>query len=179
MKRVMMDLETLDTGNDALILSIGACTFDDPEGIGQRLFYTAVKQDLQESKWKRTTSQSTKDWWDKQSMEAKKVFTDPAAVFLDAALLAFNEWLDGQAPEMWANGPDFDCVILGSAYGATGLQRPWSYSKNRCFRTLKNLGLKLAPGEGPSTGAMIAHNALDDALYQAKYATAWLSKIPK
>jgi len=175
MKRIMLDLETLDTGPHSVILSIGAVEFD--AGIvTDNKFYTAVDIDLQESKWERTTSLETTKWWQQQSHEARYVFHDPARLPLDRALLAFGAWMNGMASEVWGNGSDFDNVILGNAYEACRLVRPWSYSNNRCYRTLKNLGIPLGRGEGTVRGGT-HHNALDDALYQAHYAAAWLRRL--
>jgi exodeoxyribonuclease VIII len=175
--RIMMDLETLSTDNNALILSIGACQFDAGVPlVNNRTFYRAVRQDLQESKWGRSVSKATQLWWAGQSEAARFVFVDPTAVELDRALIDFTLWLNGEVVEMWGNGADFDNVILGSAYEATHLSRPWSYGRNRCFRTLKNLGIPLAPGEGAQRGGT-HHNALDDALHQSIYAAAWLRRL--
>ena len=173
----MLDLETLDTGSHAAILSIGVVEFG-PEGLG-REFYTAVKTQNQKKNWGRTISESTLTWWGQQSAEAQKVFVDPAALELDVALSVLSEWAKPAGKfELWGNGSDFDNIILGNAYEACGMPKPWSYSKNRCFRTLKNLGIGLQAGEGVNraeTGTH--HNALDDAKYQALYAIAYLGKL--
>ena len=198
MKRIMMDLETLATSSDALIISIGAVEFDEA-GLGWE-FYTVVNQYPQVGKWGRRRDTKTEKWWSEQGDTAKAVLTESLpesrAPDLESALMQFSEYVavvNGGAPgltatartgdnpvyknvEMWGNGADFDCVILGSAYEATGLTRPWSYSNNRCYRTLKNLGIKLDPGTGTAFQGT-KHNALDDAKYQAHYAAAWLRKI--
>jgi exodeoxyribonuclease VIII len=71
--------------------------------------------------------------------------------------------------ELWGNGSDFDNVILGDAYEAAAMRRPWSYNKSRCFRTAladapeaerERLWKRYSVGVG--------HNALDDALRQAR-----------
>ena len=66
--------------------------------------------------------------------------------------------------ELWGNGADFDNTILGSLYDAFGLRKPWSYSRNRCYRTMKNIGI--GPRK-PQVREGIYHNALDDAITQA------------
>ena len=66
--------------------------------------------------------------------------------------------------ELWGNGADFDNTILGSLYDAFGLRKPWSYSRNRCYRTMKNIGI--GPRR-PQAREGIYHNALDDAITQA------------
>jgi hypothetical protein len=175
MKRIMLDLETLDTGPHSVIISIGAVEFD-AGVVTDYKFYTAVQHEHQEARWSRTTGEKAKQWWSQQSEAARFVLVDPAALPLDRALLAFSMWMNGVASEMWGNGSDFDNVILGNAYEACRLARPWSYSANRCYRTLKNLGIVLGPGEG-TVREGTHHNALDDALYQAHYAAAWLKRL--
>lgn len=189
MNRVMVDLETLDTGGDALIISIGAVIFNpflykagEPfKDLGSS-FYTVVNQDLQEKKWGRTKSPSTLKWWSEQGEEAKQVLidSDPAqfAPKLDTALQMFGQWWGGTRMELWGNGATFDNVILRNAYDAVGLQTPWHFTDDRCYRTLKNLGIRLGNGEGCRMEDFgVAHNALADAKYQAVYASAWLRKI--
>ena len=175
MIRVMLDLETLDTGGDATILSIGAVQFNHlMEPAIRSEFYVAVKPD--QRAWGRTISGETVKWWVGQDRAAQAVFTDEAAVQLPEALSQFSQWYGSVAMEMWGNGADFDNVILGSAYEACHIKRPWSYSLNRCFRTLKNLGIPLGAGEGIARMGT-HHNALDDAKYQAHYAVAYLRRL--
>lgn len=176
MRRIMLDLETLDTGNNAVIISIGAVEFG-LEGV-TREFYTAVEKEQQVEKWGRTTSGATIKWWSEQSAEARKVLTDPLAKPLPSALMDFRDWLfepPGGIDEMWGNGADFDNVVLRNAYVAVGQECPWSFWTNRCFRTLKNLGVPLQPGDG--IARTTHHNALDDAKVQAYDAAAYLRYI--
>jgi len=175
----MLDLETLATDSHAMILSIGACEFDIGKPlVDNRTFYRAVRQDLQVEKWKRTRDPRTEKWWSEQSEAARFVFNDPFAVKLDSALIDFTMWLNGKSVEMWGNGSDFDNVILANAYWAMNMSTPWSYAKNRCYRTLKALGIPLGNGQGKEREGT-HHNALDDAIYQAHYASVWLARIQK
>ncbi len=180
MRRVMLDLETYATDSDAMILSIGAVKFDEdlPQVICGE-FYTPVAQAYQKEKWGRVVDPRTVQWWKEQGEQARQVLDDSGehgmAPMLDQALLKFTFWLGGEALEIWGNGSDFDNIILGSAYEATSLSRPWSHGKNRCFRTLKNLGIPLESKDGVERSCH--HHALDDARYQAHYAAAWLRKL--
>lgn len=174
MYRVMLDLETLSTRDNALILSIGAVEFG-LEGVS-REFYQVAKEDKQESKWGRHVDPDTKKWWSGQSSDARKVFWDPSGKYLDAALQDFVGWVGGRpVDELWGNGSDFDNVVLRDAYRAAGLPAPWGFRANRCFRTLKNLGVTLQPGDG--IARTTHHNALDDAKVQAYEAASYLRYI--
>ena len=177
MNRIMLDLETLDTGPHSTIVAIGAVRFDLSTPTGHwETFYTSVKPE--QSMWGRTLSGDTVLWWMKQSDAARAAITTDDSASLDVALEAFRSWavLPNKIDEMWGNGSDFDNIILGNAYKALSYRLPWSYSQNRCFRTLKNLGIKLGSGEGIKRVGT-HHNALDDALYQAVYAAAYLRKL--
>lgn len=179
MNRVMVDLETLDTGGNAAILSIGAVIFNplryDKDFVSE--FYRPVSTHLQFSKWRRTKSKKTMDWWALQSPEAKAVFQESAAAQeLDVVLAEFAKWYGTANMELWGNGATFDNVILRNAYEAVDMQCPWHHTDDRCYRTLKNLpsskqDLTLEVKAG------VAHNALDDARHQARYAKKWLRAL--
>jgi 3' exoribonuclease, RNase T-like len=165
---VMVDLETYDTISSAAILSIGACVV--PWGASEPTskFYTVI--DLESNaKYKRTTSASTKAFWDSQPAEARKIFNNPDAVDFEKGLLDFRNYLgkltNWKSLFMWGNGSDFDNVILVSAYKALDVTTPWPFYQSRCFRTIrKELGHLIHEPVREGTH----HNALDDAIYQAK-----------
>lgn len=173
-RRVMLDLETLDTNPTAVVVSIGACFFG-PEGPTPDTFYEVLKLPEQVEAG-RTVNPSTVAWWLQQSEDARRaVYQEPRAD-VDWALAKFAQFVNSSEGEveMWGYGADFDCVVLGGLYTAMGMKRPWSYNKNRCHRTLVNLakGFVEVP---PRTGTH--HNALDDALYQATCAGIYLKRL--
>lgn len=167
---VMLDLETLASkAPNAAIISIGAVKFNpdfafDP--VTAPKFYQVI--DIEDAMKYGRVEADTLKWWFDQKTAARKVFKCKRAVTLDEALLGFNEWYGGHDLPVWGNGATFDNVVLTSAYQATGIDRPWSYRVDRCFRTLKNI---LPPVDEPEYG--VKHNALDDAMAQ----TLWLLKI--
>ncbi|WP_409277834.1 3'-5' exonuclease [Providencia rustigianii] len=72
--------------------------------------------------------------------------------------------------QVWGNGVDFDNVILRNAYNSVGLEPFWNHWNNRCVRTIVELGRNA--GIDPKTTLPFVgepHNALDDAIHQAKY----------
>lgn len=171
-KRVMVDLETLDSGNNALILSIGAVEFCPETGLG-REFYGVALREGQVERYARTVSVSTVEWWAQQSAEAQKVFTDPGANALDVVLKNFAAWFGGDG-QVWGYGSTFDNVVLRNAFKAVGVACPWSYRNDMCHRTLLNLGKGLV--EVPAREGT-HHNALDDARYQAICANIYLKRL--
>lgn len=167
---IMIDLETLGTTPDAVILSIGAVRFDLHAGLifdahEDDLFYRAVRIDSQPD---RKISGDTIAWWMAQTKEAQTVFTEPRGGLFNA-LVDLHHWIDatpGTTPHIWSNGADFDLPILNHAFGQNTLPLPWKPYAGRCYRTYKNL-----PGARNITVQRKGehHNALDDAIHQARH----------
>jgi 3' exoribonuclease, RNase T-like len=161
-KHIMIDLETMGLEPNAAIISIGAVHFDKTTLYSE--FYTPVSlkscMDLG-----LTTTQSTVDWWQKQSVEARMAWQIEDAPGLMESLTQFNGWLRGIGSEKeicpWGNGADFDLTILGSAHRALQVDPPWEFYNHHCFRTMKNM---FRVANFPRQGTH--HNALDDAKHQ-------------
>jgi hypothetical protein len=165
---IMVDLETLSTASNAVMLSIGAVAFSaqsnelGPEYHNIVSLTSGLSYGLQQS-------EDTIVWWNKQSPAARKTLlaSEKSKVDLKKSMEDFNKWLsqfDLAKLRVWGNGSDFDNVILKSSYDATGVRMPWKFYNNRCYRTIKSLykEVELAR-EG------VYHNALDDAKTQAKH----------
>lgn len=165
----MVDIETLDTAATAVIVSIGAVLFDPYDANApMEQFYSVLTLDDQIYQG-RTISGATIAWWMGQSDAARGVFAVPVTnEHADAALLRFNTFAN-RAQGVWGNGSDFDNAVLANA-NVTFRLKGWGYSRNRCFRTLKNLALPREFVKPEREGTH--HNALDDAIYQAKYLQA-------
>jgi exodeoxyribonuclease VIII len=161
----MLDLETLDTKGTAVVVSIGAVIFDPySDKMGEK-FYRVLNDPADQQRHGRTISGDTVRWWMQQSEAARGALLAPGISTL-AALSEFHQFVMtiGKTAEIWGNGADFDNVILGSLYEDYAMNKPWSYSRNRCFRTMKNLP------RAPQIARMgTHHNALDDAVHQAQH----------
>lgn len=158
---VMVDLETLGTANNSVIISMGAVAFDN-EGNTLSTFYRRIDpQSCVDAGLK--VDVSTVMWWMKQSDAARAAFNEKG-VPLQIALEEFYLWFPEDAC-LWGNGATFDNVLLTNAYKALGMKTPWPYWGDRCYRTVKALYPEIAAG--PFEGA--AHNALDDARHQTKH----------
>lgn len=156
---VMLDLETVDTAPTAAIIAIGAVCFAGPNR--GRKFYAVI--DMQSSlDAGLTTTEDTIEWWGRQSDEARKIFTDPKRVDLVTGLKAFASYIDPHA-KLWGDGAAFDNAILANAYRVTGVDQPWKFYNDRCYRTIK-AGIN---AEVVRKGTH--HNALDDAITQAHH----------
>lgn len=165
MSDIMVDLETYDTRSSAAILSIGACHIDWQREEITDPFYRII--DLQTClDAGLTESESTKKWWDRQGPEARRVFTDPSVSLLQGLtdFATYLKFFGTSKVKLWGNGSDFDNVILTHAYNKLGLDAPWRFYNNRCFRTVRK---ELASYIQEPDRAGVHHNALDDAMFQA------------
>lgn len=167
--RVMLDLETLGLEPSCAIVSIGAVRFDvDGIGVDGPHFHRSISlgscQDVG-----LTIDAATLEWGLDNLPAPRHQLTggEDLAVVLDD----FADWV-GNADEIWANSPAFDCSILGAAYEAIGGPVPWEYYQERCHRTLTDAtGVTAPEREGEQ------HNALDDAIHQARVASRALEVL--
>lgn len=167
---VMLDLETLGTGSNSAIISIGACTFDPETQLIGSTFHAIVDRtsclDLG-----CTMDTSTIEWWEKQSTQARAASYDyKDGLSVNAALLAFSDWCPGV--EVWGNGSDFDNAMLAELYRKADLPLPWKFYNNRCYRTLKNQFPEVLMSRHGTH-----HNAVDDAVSQAKHLMKILQRV--
>lgn len=165
----MVDIETLGTEPGAVILSIGAVKFDQ-YSLGEEFYLEIDKQSCDDAGL--VIEADTLDWWLDQEDDAQEVLAE-GGVGLDLALHKFAKFYDG-CETVWANAPTFDCRHLKAAYEACGMELPWSFRDERCFRTLKALPNAITE---PEDWDGTAHDALDDARWQAKVASLNLAKL--
>lgn len=159
MSEVMIDLETLSKKKTAAIVSIGAVKFDD-EGIHDEFYINIDPVSCKEAGLR--IDKETIDWWKDQKPEAYAALKNNRES-LSAALNKFSVWFGPKSLEVWANAPTFDCVILTNAYEVLGLEPPWKYYHENCYRTIvKRFGKQKIK----ATDRVLHHNALDDAKVQ-------------
>lgn len=166
---VMIDLETLDTTATTIVLSIGAVKFD-VEGLRPDTFYRVLGIEEQKIKG-RTWSAATLSWWLKQDKAVLKQALDNPVNVVEV-LRDFDNWARGECEGVWGNGSDFDNAIMGHIFQQYNMR--WPYQLNRCYRTAKNMypHINTPPKKN-------AHNALDDAIYQAIHMRDILCYIQK
>jgi len=167
----MIDLETMGKRPNAPIIAIGAVLFDRIGTTSE--FYRVI--DLQSSvDAGAVIDASTVLWWMSQSDAARGEFSSEGAPLPDA-LMAFAAFIDsrpglGAAKNLdgvWGNGAAFDNVIISEAYLNCGLEVPWPFWLDRCYRTVKNMYPAVAMDRAGEL-----HNAVDDARSQAQHLIA-------
>lgn len=111
-------------------------------------------------------------WWLGQSAEARDALASRPGVSLPVALRALHDFICDYKPDhAWANSPDFDFVILERAARACGEAWPLKFYNYRCVRTARTFAAKTGRVSWPEKNHA-AHNALADAIYQAKIVQA-------
>lgn len=165
---VMLDLETMGTGNEAAIIAIGAAKFD-PEGSDIiEAFYVRVSLESSLAAGMKIDGSTVMWWLGEERAEARRALLATEAQHIEDALFGFSQWFGDSSQPVWGNGATFDNVILRNAYAKLMLPAPWSYRDDRCYRTVK----ALAPHIEPVTSIGVEHQALDDAKYQARHLQA-------
>ncbi|MGA1933904.1 3'-5' exoribonuclease domain-containing protein [Klebsiella pneumoniae complex sp. WS1778] len=180
---VMVDLETMGKKHNAPIVAIGAVVFDPATGSIGESFYKVVCLESSVN-WGAVIDPSTVIWWLKQSSEARSAIVNDDAIPLQDALLQFREFVSdnvaggSKKAQVWGNGASFDNSILRSSYDCIAEYYPWEYWNDRDVRTMVELGqaISFAPKTTiPFEGAR--HNALADAIHQARYVSAIWQRI--
>lgn len=169
-EHVMLDLETLGTGNDAVILSIGAVKFTADE-ITDR-FHVAIDPVSCEQLGLKIDAATVLWWLGDDRAEARKSLAEHQKIDLPSALIGFTNWFNGAAA-IWGNGSTFDNVILRSAYKACHYDYPVRFWADLCYRSVKNLVPEVELG----TRVGIHHNAVDDAETQARHLQAIIAHL--
>ncbi|MCB3522859.1 3'-5' exonuclease [Klebsiella variicola] len=180
---VMVDLETMGKKHNAPIVAIGAVVFDPATGSIGESFYKVVCLESSVN-WGAVIDPSTVIWWLKQSSEARSAIVNDDAIPLQDALLQFREFVSdnvaggSKKAQVWGNGASFDNSILRSSYDCIAEDYPWQYWNDRDVRTMVELGQAISfdpkttiPFEGSR------HNALADAIHQARYVSAIWQRI--
>lgn len=165
-----MDLETLDTEQTSVVLSIGLVMWDDDfdDGAPQEgtVIYPSFDQQLRDS---RTISMSTLAFWMENGGgdAAKQTFVpEKHRVSAHEARLTLHEWFKrclGRNPQtlderglkanVWANGDLFDLGLLQNLWtprSETAVMAmrsdrifPWTYNSPRDMRTVCDLALSM------------------------------------
>lgn len=173
---IMIDLECLDSGKDAAIVSIGAVQFSLSKLSLGLQFYREISLKSIEDQVKhhgRTMSLQTMKWWMNQPDAVRKVIAKPDhPCTIERALQDFAMFC-GKHAIVWGNGVDYDNVVLRNCYKAYEIKCPWTFRNQGCFRTVKGL----FPAQIKRVGAH--HNGLDDAITQANYMLTVWAKLHK
>ena len=159
----MIDIESLNTTPDCVILTIGAVLFDPyGSGIVDKIEIRPTIEDQTEIH-NRSINEDTLRWWSTQSPAAiEEAMGDKGRVsFADAMNTLYKFCWNHN--KVWSNGASFDVVVMEHAWHQLGQLPPWPYYKVRDTRTIyeiTNVSLK-------EDSYKTTHKAVEDAERQA------------
>lgn len=162
LRHVMINIETMGRTPDSAIVSIGAVIFDPRfNKVSDETFYVELA-------WKdqnRFIEKETQDWWKEQSAETKKSLYGKGDL---SDVLDDLEFFLPKDVRVWGNGPSFDIAFLEHAYKSFCFNIPWEFWNVRDCRTVRDMYEYKRGGLQRATSSHIKHNALGDAIQQAK-----------
>lgn len=184
---VSLDIETLSTHKNAVVVTIGATTVSDAGvGLGGKIH---MALDMQEQiDMGRHVSADTIAWWMHQSSGAREAsFLRRTRIPPAVALLNLHSWLAELGnPPVWTKGPAFDGAILESLAEDLNLEPAWPYRDHRDIRTIEDAVMASQDDRlyerfhrtlSKASEGMVAHNALADATQQAAVVHWWHKEL--
>lgn len=173
---ITFDLETLGNTSNAPIVQIGAVVFDIDGNIVNEISLKCDVETIPPNRF--NTDYSTIKWWLQQMVNNKnliEVFKGELD-FYDM-ISQFSDWVKTMMKihkdlTFWSHAT-FDPPILNNNFKNMGIKNPIPFRSQRDIRTLTHIAghidVKGVRGD--------AHNALDDAIFQAKYISKGLRVI--
>lgn len=137
----MLDIETWSTRHDALIVEIGAVKFDATKIIDR--FTVSIDPVDAQKRYGRHIDAATVLYWMQEKMaQPRAEWLETGKVDLFSAVDGFLIWT-AQTPvdergSLWGKGSTFDNVLLKDTIDALGLEWPFSYKQDECYRTFAN-----------------------------------------
>lgn len=163
MSDAMIDLETLSTAHEAVVLTLGAVKFN-PFTLQPTTdeLYMRLNADDQIEKG-RHVSESTMEWWTKQPEAIQEEALGPQNRHeVPVVLAALNKFLVG-VDKIWCQGPHFDITILESLFKQYGISTNWQYYQVMDSRTFFGVH-----GDPRDKNRASLHNAVEDCKSQAQ-----------
>lgn len=187
---IMVDLETLGTRQDAIVLEISAVEFNCHTGEIGEVF--DAKLDIDEQvQYRRSLNCETLQWWFKQDEEARKnIFDEDVDIirfnipwelaefskFVERCNNKCNSDSDRRVVKLWGNGSLFDLGILQNMYETClpNMKLPWKFWAVNDVRTIVDLNPDVKRNckfDGTP------HCAVDDCKHEIKYLVETLKTI--
>lgn len=169
---VMLDIETLGTCPDCVVLTLGAVKFN-PYAQEDIIAGIYCRPDVDEQIAKgRIVRDDTLEWWTTQAEAVREeALGEEGRIPVTQMLQELNRFLVG-VNNIWAQGTVFDIGILEHLYKQYNMVPNWQYWQIADSRTL--FKIHGDPRERNKAGL---HNALEDCVSQAQAVQHIFSKI--
>lgn len=171
MAEIMMDIETLGTNHDCVVIQVSMVKFKWDKTITDELTVNLNIQEQLEAK--RTVDASTMDWWKDQNPEIfKQCTTNPLPVH--EALKRIQNFIDFD-DNIWSHAT-FDVPIIISLFKSFKTKFKWKYKNARDIRTLIAISeINLNDYDWSAK----THNSLDDSKFQVEYCCDAFNSVKK
>lgn len=167
MNHVMLDLETWGTRPGSALRSWGACVFNPSTGAIGQTFYRNITDASCEAIGLKRDAGTEAFWALPENAAAQETLAEDQRDITDVLVDFTAWWKANNCQFVWGHGASFDPVLAEAAYEACMLDAPWDFWNVRCCRTiLASANRKVKREHG------VHHNALDDAMNQAKAVAA-------
>ena len=161
MNHMMIDIETLDTANTAVVVQVGWCVFDAEQISKPTELFPGIQEQIDMG---RTISASTLKWWmtdDSISQVTRERVFDPVIdTSVEDIATRLRTVLGNGIEHVWSHGPHFDMAILKDLMG----DNVFHYRSPRDTRTMSMLAPHIQ-----KPPAITKHSAGDDAYAQAQW----------
>jgi len=165
LQRFMVDIETLSQDTDAVISTIGCVAFSTNKIGSTAMFYTRVSIESCHAIGLRMDPATVLWWMDQPDAARREITSREGLASIYTALQGLADFIQSEARgreiRVYAKDPDFDCVILRTAYKRTHMPCPWDYWQTRSVRTTLE-------DAGYNKKLKAQHHALNDALIQVQ-----------
>ena len=159
-----------------VVLSIGACKFNEETGVIGETFYSVLGVNEQIKRGLQMDAGSF-NWWLKQSDVARQALSGEQEPVKDA-LKRLEQFAQPHGSRVWAYPTSYDLPIIANLCGVYGVRVPWKWTETMCARTLWKLAMQHQPGiERIESENPLPHHALEDAKEQARWITAYLKAV--
>jgi 3' exoribonuclease, RNase T-like len=173
---MMIDLETLGTSTNAMVVTVAAVVFNvDPAGIE---FGPGIDMSVdieRAAKDGAVINVDTVTWWLTQSEEAREALVaklvkgDLETAVLHELSLLYAEYTH-PLTQVWSLPAAFDLRLLREMAARHDMALPWPHWQERCLRTAAAMHPR---GKELRVKPELAHDAMSDAVAQAR----WLGRL--
>lgn len=161
-EKVMIDIETFSQDVfTAPMVSLAAVKFNKSGEILDRFMVNIDYADLKSYGF--VAQQDCINWWKGQDPKVFEALKENKQILNDA-LNQFSNWYGTVPLQTWANGIDFDFVILKNHYKKCKKPLPWKYYHQADYRTI----LSIFDIRNSDIGKKITHNPIDDCIHQVE-----------
>ena len=163
MTHYMIDIETLGTDRDCMVISIALVRFDEKEIIDSLVLYPDLQD--QENKGRKIEIDTLQWWMLNKELLNQMIGKDRIRKSVSFCLNQISWFINHNNGDktIWSKSPSFDLVILKNLFKPTML--PWSYTEEADVRTAE---FKLRQNQIKLQRSQQAHDPLEDAIAQAQ-----------